>query len=358
MEDELAEVKLTAEEEAVISGDDVDGMERPLSLHESLEVKRQEEEDAPAETLEVAEVDADEPVAEDAEREEDTNERANYAERANKGLLKEIKRLRDSNRGYKQQWNELQGRLAGIEEKLEPKQEEVDPEPNREEEPLDWLLWQQNKNTTEKLDEALAPQKEEAEARKAYETEAKKDEIIHQIASNSETEAFADASDSEREEYQVKMSHMRDMQFSQMVKNGMNQQQAYQAVLRNERDFIEEALEEGSNPALKALEIYDNQGFKLTDYEPWMEYKKESGNDSPGEEESPKKEPATNPKIEAVRKGQKVTSLGTHAGGAQRMTITYDQFSEMDIDDPIAAQIYASEKKLSEISVTGKTTIQ
>jgi hypothetical protein len=345
----MDEVKLTPEEEAIVSGEGMDDMERPLSLGESLEVKKQQEAEAPDEELEVAEVETEQQVADEEQlSEEDAAERLTYAERANKGLLKEIKKLRESNRGYRSQWNELQARLAGIEEKLDPKQEEeTDPE---------WILWKQKQNTAEQLDKALEPQKEEVEAKKAAQIEAQKDAIIHEVASTSEREAFEDASESEVVEYQAKMSQLRDAQFADLVQRGMPEQQAYQTVLHNERDFIEEALTEGSNPALKALEIYDKQGFKLADYEPWVEYSKQS--DSPtGEEQSPEEAQPISKKIEAVRKGQQGASLSTHSGGPQRMTITYDQFADMDPEDPIAAQIYASEKKLSEISITGKTNI-
>jgi hypothetical protein len=88
-----------------------------------------------------------------------------------------------------------------------------------------------------------------------------------------------------------------------------------------------------------------------------MEYQKQSDTPTGEEKQTPSVPQATNDKIESVRKGTKMSSLGSHTGGAQRTVITYDQFSEMDTDDPIAAQIYASEKKLSEISITGKTTI-
>ena len=351
----MDEVKLTPEEEAIVNGEGIDDMERPLAPHESMEIKQQEEADAPVEP----ELGTEEPelgTEEEQLTEEDVGERLTYAERANKGLLKEIKKLRESNRGYRSQWSELQARLAGIEEKLDPTQEEeVDPEPSREDDPVEWILWKQKQNTAEQLDKALEPQKEAVKAQEIAKAEAQKDAIIHQVASSSEAEAFEDASESEVIEYQAKMSQLRDAQFADLINRGMPEQQAYSTVLKNERDFIEEALTEGSNPALKALEIYDKQGFKLADYEPWVEFSKQS--DSPtGEEQSPKDQPISK-KIEAVRKGQQGASLSTHAGGPQRMTITYEQFADMDPEDPIAAQIYASEKKLSEISITGKTNI-
>ena len=347
----MDEVKLTPEEEAIVNGEDVE--DEPVVD----EFGNVEEVEAP--TIGVPSEGTDEPSlgTEEAEplSEEDMSQRVDYAERANKGLLKEIKKLRDNNRSYRNQWNELQARLAGIEEKLDPEEEKADdPEPSREEAPLDWLLWKQKQATGEQLDEALAPQKEAQVQAEAAQLEAKKDAIIHDIASSSEAEAFGDSDDSEKFEYSVKMNQMRDAQFSELVGRGMPEQQAYATVITNEREFIEEALQEGSNPALKALEIYNKQGMKLTDYEPWVEYSKEQ---SANGEEQPKETPPTSQKIEAVRKGQKASGMADLGGSARKTVITYDQLASMDADDPIAAEIYGSEKKLSEISITGKTSI-
>jgi len=345
----MDEVKLTPEEEAIINGEGIEDDPEPTEFPEE-QVVEEAPVEAPTEQVE-------EPTEEVEQlSEDDLTQRYEYAERANKGLLKEIKKLRDTNRSYKSQWQELQARLAGIEEKLDPEEKvDEDPEPSREEAPLDWLLWKQKQATGEQLDEALAPQKEAEAEREAAKVEEKKDALIHQIASSSEAEAFEDSSESEVNEYSAKMSQMRDSQFVELIKRGMSEQQAYQAVVQNEREFIEEALTEGSNPALKALEIYDKQGLKLTDYEPWVEFSKQSGD---GETEQPTEEaPPTSQKIEAVRKGQKASGMADLGGGARKTVITYDQLAGMDPDDPIAAEIYGSEKKLSEISITGKTSI-
>ena len=343
----MDEVKLTPEEEAIINGEGIE--EDPVPTEFPEEAPKDEVPESGTDEPNLGTEDEAEPLTS-----EQLEERYSYAERANKGLLKEIKKLRENNRSYRNQWNELQARLAGIEEKLDPEEEKADdPEPNREEAPLDWLLWKQNEATGKQLDEALAPQKEAQAQAEAASVEAQKDALIHQIASSSEAEAFGDSSESEVMEYNAKMSQMRDSQFAELVRRGMPEQQAYYTVVNNEREFIEEALTEGSNPALKALETYDKQGLALTDYEPWVEFSKQSGNG----EGQPTEAPPTSQKIEAVRKGQKASGMADLGGGARKTVITYDQLAGMDPDDPIAAEIYGSEKKLSEISITGKTSI-
>jgi hypothetical protein len=349
----MEDVELTAEEQAIVDGEGIKDEPMP----DEFGILPEESVEEPI--GQVPESGTDEPsLGTELLTKEELEERYGYAERANKGLLKEIKKLRDTNRSYRSQWNELQSRLAGIEDKLSPKPEEdnADPEPSREDSPLDWLLWKQKQATHEELDKALAPQKKAEADRERSEIEEKKDAIIHQIASSSEAEAFEGSSESEVVEYSVKMNQLRDAQFADLVKRGMPEQFAFQAVIRNERDFIEEAIQEGSNPALKALEIYDKQGFKLSDYEPWVEYNKANASDG-GEGQPGSVAPKSSQKIEAVRRGQKASGMADLGGGARKTVITYDQLASMDPDDPIAAQIYSSEKKLSEISITGKTSI-
>ena len=316
--------ELTAEELAIVNGEDI------------------EDESAPYVPEEAEETPAEEPVAEEVPEEEPTEPEAQQVEpdvealkRANKGILEELIKTRRSAKEDREWKQAVIGRMDAMQDRLTP-QEEPEPVPDKDEDPFGWMVHQQKIAAAE----AVQPIKEELDA-------AKQEQDVNTfqtrfIESTQAAEShFLENADIGKEDYESRLDAVRLDRAKWYVATGLDQIQAEEAVKVDELGFIAQCLQEGRNPAAEAMRMYEVLQPQLLD-KPTQEAVKPPGDLS---------------KVDAVRRGQNTNKLGSVEAQGDASVITFEEFASRPEDDPVVQKILADPKKFMKIQVDGQVTL-
>ena len=314
--------EFTEEELAMLSGEDVEDELPPAMPEESDELPA---EDPPA----TEEKPISEPVQEPDE--------VAKLKKANSGLLDELIRTRKSGKDDREWRQGVQNRLDAMADRLDP---EPTPEPevvpDREEDPFAWMAYQQKKNT----EEAVKPLQEKIEADEHKQDVGKFVEQFTETTHNLERD-FLTSAGMEKEVYDNSLDAVRDHRAKWYTATGMEADAAINQVQVDELAFIANCLQEGMNPAAEAMRMYEALGLKPLD-KPTQEAAKPGGGLD---------------KVAAVKKGQRTDMLSNVPADGDASIITFEQFSDMPEDDPIAVKIMGNPKKFMEIQVHGQVSL-
>ena len=312
------EVEFTEEELAMLDGKDVD------------------DESASPDAPTVESVPVVEAVPAVAEAEESELDRM---KKANTGILNELVSLRRDSREDREWRKAVEGRMETLTGALE-QPEEVASEPDKDEEPLEWVLWKQQ----EAMKEGLKPLEKLTEEKAAEEEYGVMLQEAGRMAQAAERDVISSGSVTE-EQYHQNLDEIRFERMRWYAATGSSPQEAASIVQEEERQFVFSNLAEGKNPAAEAMKLHASL----------------KPHPLPGKEEAPVEEakPEVNiAKVQAARDGAKQNVIQNVSGtGGQGGTITYEQFSEMDQDDPLWQKIAGSDKLFAELNVYGQVTV-
>jgi hypothetical protein len=337
----MSEVKFTEEELAMLDGKDVEDDEEPL-----LSAPESEEEGVVSEEAE-AEEPAEEPAVV-AETTEELDYKAEYEKqrKANAGLLNELVGTRRKWSADKEWRSAVEQRMELLTEKIAaPVQEEAarDQEPDRDEDPVEWLAWKQK----QEIESALEPVKEQEYA---AEQERQYGELIAQAgrAAVEAEEHFLASTNMDREDYSTKLDELRYDRIKWYAASKVPIQDAMAIVEEEERQFVVNSLAEGLNPAAEIVRMHEAvKPGKIPTQEPKQEVA------------APKEgvKPVMN-KVTAAKQGLSEGGLQNVSGsGSAGGTITAEQFADMDPDDPIFQKIAGNETLFARLNIHGSVSI-
>jgi hypothetical protein len=321
-----------------------------LTDEELAEVEGNFEDEPEEESQEPA---AEPPVVEKEEVEEKEPEESELdkLKKANAGLLYDLKRTRADGRADRDWKNAVVERMDLLAKKVEGPEEDPDPEPNREEDPVSWLAWQQKQTIKEEvgpLKQNLSEQEQKAQFEEF-------DQAVR-VESKVREDSFLEAGTVNEEEYNSRLDDVRLVVGKQFRDQGMSAKDAVLETSKQERLFTIQCLQNGLNPAEEAMRLWDEL---KPDRAPWRQ--KDAPNEAPVDSEAVKKEEpeAKKPlgRIEAAKVGQETAGVGAMSGEGGKTEITADMLADMKEGDPIAEAIYGDETKWYEINVYGKTTV-
>jgi hypothetical protein len=149
----------------------------------------------------------------------------------------------------------------------------------------------------------------------------------------------------ERNEFENRLDDLRFDRMEKYVALGHSPQDAQAAVQQEEMGLVLGYMEQGINPANAVMQLYDQVKPKANPG------RAQAAGET--QEEQPKKLDV----VEAARRGQETDKLQNVTSTGDKHLITFEQFSEMDTDDPIFQKIYNNEKKYMEININGSVHI-
>ena len=322
-------------------------LDLPELTDEELAIVEGKFDDEPEETQEPAE-EAEEAVEEEAPVEDSEVDRLT---KANAGLLNDLRETRARAREDRTWRSAIEQRLDLLAKKDEPTEEELNPEPDRGEDPVSWLAWKQKQSIKEEVE----PLKEE-QASKVTAEQAQEFERAVRVEAQVREHDYLEKSEINEEEYNSRLDDLRLEIGKQFKGQGMTAQQAIQATSNYEREFTVQALRDGLNPADVAMRAWEELKPPRA---PWRE-KKDAVTPANATEGAVSAEPeAKKPlsKVAAANAGKQSAGVGAMSGGGGKTEVTMEMLAEMDPDDPIAQAIFTNEKKFYEINVTGKTSV-
>ena len=334
----MAEVEFTDEELAQLEGRDMDPEESPVyptAVEEP--VVEDESEEVPAQA---EEAEAEAPVV--------TDYKAEYEkmQKANAGLLNELVNTRRAGKADREWRQTVEQRMEMLSQKIvQPQEEELqeEQEPDRDEDPLAWVAWNQKQEILKQL-EPIKQQEEEAEKQRQYEA------VINEAGRRAiaAEEEFIRHTGIEREKYSQALDELRFDRLKWYSAGGMDPQDAMAVVEEEERQFVIAALSQGLNPAAEVMKMH-----AMVKPQPVPNGRQEEPVAVPKEQVAP-----PNEKVSAAKSGIQESGLQNVGGsGKTGGTITAEQFAEMDVDDPIFQKIYNSEKLFARLNVYGEVTI-
>lgn len=313
--------ELTAEELAIVNGEDIVDEAEPYKPEEVSE-------ELPAEEPVAEEVPVQEPV-------ETADTDVDALKRANKGILEELIKTRRSAKEDREWKQAVMQRMEAMHDRLDP-QPEPEEIPDKDEDPFGWMVHQQKIAAAE----AVQPIKEELDA-------AKQEQDVNTFQSRfiESTQAaeshFLENADIGKEDYESRLDAVRLDRAKWYVATGLDQIQAEEAVKVDELGFIAQCLQEGRNPAAEAMRMYEVLQPQLLD-KPTQEAVKPPGDLS---------------KVDAVRRGQNTNKLGSVEAQGDASVITFEEFASRPEDDPVVQKILADPKKFMKIQVDGQVTL-
>jgi hypothetical protein len=328
------EVEFTPEELVILEGKDVEEEVRPQVDEYGEPIG-----DVPEEPQ--VEVSADEPeqeeVQEEAQQEQQEEpDELDQLRRANAGLLNDLRNTRGELKEARDWRRGIESRLEALAQKDAPEQVDESVEPDREEDPLEWLAWKQRQTVKEELE----PIKEKDQVREEQELEKR----VAEYAIASQTQ-YQEKEGIDEEAFNSRMGEVRENRLKWHIASGMDPTTAFQVLQQEEKAFIYDAIRRGEDPATEAMRL-------------WKMFS--GGEDEKTTPTAPTEAPdnaSTFNRIEAIKKGKNTAGLGDVSGSASGNRITFEQFSRMREDDPIAQKIYGNEKLFKQISIHGEVVV-
>jgi hypothetical protein len=255
--------------------------------------------------------------------------------RANAGLINEVTKLRKQGRDDREWRAAIEARMETLQSVMQPQpaadiQEQV---PDKDEDPLAYLEWTQKQY----IDEKLKPVQELEQQAQEEQQYTQMLQEAGRLATQAEKDLF-DSGAVTRDEYNQKLDTVRWERMKWYMAGGSAPQEAAQIVQEEERQFVFAHLAEGNNPAAEILKLYEGLGLK------------------PAE-----KPQATGPTIQKVQQVQAGAAQGKMGGvtgtGSPGGVITFEQFSNMDPEDPIFKRIAGDERLFQEVNIYGKVSL-
>jgi len=321
------EVEFTPEELTVLEGKDVEEVVRPQVDDYGEPIG-----DVPEERQE--EISADE--QEQQEPQEEEPDELEQLRRANAGLLNDLRNTRGELKEARDWRRGIESRLEALAKKDAPEGIDPEAEPDREEDPLEWIAWRSRQNVREELE----PLKQKEQEKEVQELEKR----VAEYAIASQTQ-YQEKEGIDEEAFNTRMGEVRENRLKWHIAAGMDPASAFHVLQQEEKAFIYDAIRRGEDPATEAMKLW--KMFRGgVDEKP----------SSPTQTEAPDKASSFN-RIEAIKKGKNTAGLGDVSGSASGRRITWDQFSNLREDDPIAQKIYGNERLLKQISIHGEVTV-
>lgn len=326
----IEEVEFTPEELVVLEGEDVEEEVQPTTDIYGEEI--------------VADV-QDETTVEEEQKEEVKEEKSpeeselEQLRRASAGILNDLRGTRKELKEARDWRHGLESRMEVLAKKDEGEEEGV-VEPNRDEDPLGWIAWKQ-KESVEAVVQPLKDKQEEEEQGRKF---AAAEKHVYEVTSASQ-DGYMEKEGISREDFNERMGQVRENRLKWHIATGMDPQTALNTLKQEERGFLYSAVSQGEDPATEAMKLWDMMigGDKNATVQK-----------TPAESAG---EGAKFDKVEAAKRGQSTAGLGDIPGGATGTRITFDQFANMDPEDPIAAKIFDSRRLLEKITVHGEVSI-
>tara|TARA_Y100000310_G_C20652944_1_gene800467 strand:- start:534 stop:1619 length:1086 start_codon:yes stop_codon:yes gene_type:complete len=326
--DELAPVDEETEKYFDASGEVDEDALAQATQGEIPEVPAEEPTEEPGPPAEPAAEAEEEPAAAEAEAEaeETTDEPKRQVPLAE--LLEERKARQEAQKDaqdVKERMARMEGSFAtimgGLKPQADPEVPEVEPEPDYEEDPAQWLRWSQEQ-TAAKVD-ALTTKQWEGEQRGAQ--AGQQQEFYNAIQNAEQTYSI------EHPDYPQALAHIQRFRMGQFMAMGMPQEQAQQALLGDTLFTADNAFRAGKNPAAVMYEMaqmvgYVPGGAPPTDPTP------------PPAEQTPApvaavEEPAAETaetQVERLQKGAEASSAMAGGGGAEVDNVTLESLSMLE----------------------------
>lgn len=262
--------------------------------------------------------------------------------RANSGLINELRSLREKSRADREWRQAVEQRMELLTEKLHgtgEQQIEDDPEPDRDEDPVAWLAWDQRRAIQENLQPIY--EKEEREAAQQELQEAMRE--VAKVAREAERE-FIETSGIPVDEYNTALDELRFHRMNWYVASGMDPDEARSVVEGEERNFVVWSLHEGKNPAAEIMRMH---AAVKPGHIPGRE---------PKVEEEPKPVQSSMQKVSVSKQGtQENRNLPGSSGKSGR--VTFEQFAEMDQSDPLFQRIANNESLFAQLNIYGEVEV-
>ncbi len=280
------------------------------------------------------------------EPEEDDDELAKM-KRANSGLINELRSLREKSRADREWRQAVEQRMQLLTEKLhgtgdQQEMMEDDPEPDRDEDPVAWLAWDQRRAIQENLQPIY--EKEEREAAQQELQEALKE--VAKVARQAEVE-FIETSGIPPEQYNNALDELRFHRMNWYVASGLDPNEAKSIVEGEERNFVVWSLHEGKNPAAEIMRMHAAvKPGPIPGREP-----KET-------EEDHRPTQSSMQKVSVSKQGtqeNRMQNVPSSSGKTGR--ITFEQFAEMDQSDPVFQRIANNEALFAQLNVYGEVEV-
>jgi hypothetical protein len=223
-----------------------------------------------------------------------------------KGLVAQVQRTRSVTSA---KLSKLEKRFEDLNDLLAPlPEEELGPEPDRQEDPALWLDYQRRKDSLEASKKDAQRQAEEREQQEVV----KEYQARNQRMAVAERDFLEEPGAPSVEDYTKAVKSLRDFRVKQLEAAGMERSEAEMYEAGEEQQLIQAAFDDGRNPAEIAFQMYrEFQGV---------------GSEKP---QAPSK---AKQQVQAVEKGVREGGLGT-PGGSPKRTITMERVAAMSDEE-------------------------
>jgi hypothetical protein len=317
------EIKFTEEELAQLEGKDVED-DSPAALPESEESVVEASEETVQEVKEVP-----------AEAEIDYKLEYEKMEKANAGLLNDLVKTRKSSKEDKEWRRAIEERMELLAGQGKEEEAPVEP-PDRDEDPLGWLEYQQNLVIEEKMRPVAELQQKEKEQEEYGEMLAE----AGRMATEAEQDLIKSGVISE-EDYYKNLDEVRYARANWYLASGVSAEEASRIIQEEERQFVFGALASGDNPAAELMKIHAN-----------LKPGPVPGREAPAVEAKPKLD-----KVQAVKAGSHQQGLQNVDTSGSKTSITAEDFAQLSEDDPIWQKVMGNEKLFARLNIYGEVNI-
>ncbi len=263
----------------------------------------------------------EEPAAAEAEAEAEEPTDAPKRQVPLAELLEERKARQEAQKDaqdVKERMARMEGSFAtimdGLKPQADPEVPEVEPEPDYEEDPAQWLRWSQEQ-TAAKVD-ALTTKQWEGEQRGAQ--AGQQQEFYNAIQNAEQTYTI------EHPDYPQALAHIQSFRMGQFMAMGMPQEQAQQALLGDTLFTADNAFRAGKNPAGVMYEM-----AKMVGYVPGGAPPAEQMPEPAAAVEESAAETAET-QVERLQKGAEASSAMAGGGGAEVDNVTLESLSMLE----------------------------
>jgi hypothetical protein len=246
-------------------------------------------------------------------------------------------RLKSTESRHQKKLETLESRFDELTHVLNPPktvEDELGPEPNKDESPVDWLDWRRRKDSLLEQDQRA----QEQHNMRLLQKQNEEMEDLTRFAHSSENRFLSEEGAPEVSVYQEGIAGLKEQRFKQFVATGMTEQEAADAVLSDELAIIARAKATGMNPARVAWNLVSQSNIQV----------------------QPKTEARTNKaesEIVSMKKGQTAAGLGESPGGTTRGKITMERIAAMSEDEFNDFAANVKQSQWEELDSTGKMTL-
>lgn len=246
-------------------------------------------------------------------------------------------RLKTTESKHQRKLESLEGRFEQLNASLNPPrtvEDQLGPEPSKEENPVDWLDYQRRRDS-------LADSQGRAEEKHKTDLLQQQNQEMEDLTTfglSSEEEFLGSAGAPDREKYSIGVNALKKQRHEQFMATGMSHQEAIDAVLQDEFHIIARARDTGMNPAEVAWNLVQKSNVQVP-------------------EATPAKTSKAKSEIQSMQRGQQAGGLGESPGGGTKGKITMERISKMTEEEFDEFSAKVKESQWEELDVTGKMTL-